>query len=73
MKKITPSTELVREGQFVAEVSVNLIETDGDWPSYLSLDDAEKLDKVRLALREGDWKAASARARVFELTPVGVG
>jgi hypothetical protein len=33
MKKITPSTELVREGQFVAEVSVNLIETDGDWSS----------------------------------------
>jgi hypothetical protein len=70
MKTITPSTELVHEGRFVAKVPVNLIETAGDWSPYLPLDDAEKLDKVRLAPRAGNLKAASALARVYELTPV---
>jgi hypothetical protein len=71
MKKIAQTTELVHEGRYVAEVDVALIETAGDWSPYLSLDDAEKLDKVRLALRAGDLKAASALAKVYELTPVG--
>ena len=31
---------LVREGDFVAEVDVHLIESDGGWAPYLSLDDA---------------------------------
>jgi hypothetical protein len=70
MKTIVPSTELIREGRFVAEVPVDLIETTGEWSPFLSIDDAEKLDKVRLALRAGDLKAASALARVYELKPV---
>jgi hypothetical protein len=72
MTTITPSTELVREGGYVAEVSVDLIETGSDWSPYQSIDDAEKLDKVRLALRAGDVKAASALAKVYALTPVAV-
>ena len=32
--------------------------------------DAKKLDEVRLALRRGDLKAASALARIYELKPV---
>jgi hypothetical protein len=70
MKKITRSTELVHEGRYMAEVPVDLIETAGDWSPYLSIDDAEKLDKVRSALRAGDLKAAAALASVFELTPI---
>ena len=38
--------------------------------SHLSIDDARTLDEVREALRRGDLKAASRRARVFNLTPV---
>ncbi len=63
MKTVTPSIELIHEGRYVAEVPVDLIETAGDWSPYLSLDDAEKLDKVRLVLRAGDLRAASALAR----------
>jgi len=37
--------------------------------SHLSIDDARTLDEVREALRRGDLKAASRRARVFNLTP----
>ena len=63
---------LVHEGNHVAEVDVNLIETDSGWSPYLSLDDAYKLDDVRDALRRGDVRSASRLARIFSLTPVAV-
>lgn len=63
--------KLVREGDFVAEVDVNLVEADGSWTPYLTLDDAYKLDDVREALRAGDVTRASRLAsRVYRLTPV---
>ncbi|KKL13233.1 hypothetical protein LCGC14_2527780, partial [marine sediment metagenome] len=37
---------------------------------YLSLEDAEKLDEVREALRKEDVLTASKLARVFRLTPL---
>jgi hypothetical protein len=60
----------LHEGDYVAEVDVELVETDGSWSPYLSLDDAYRLDDVRDALRRGDIKAASRLARVYTLTPV---
>jgi len=63
-------TKLVREGAYAAEVEVELIESDGGWAPYLSLDDARKLDSVREALRRGDIPTASRLARVFSLTPL---
>ena len=42
--------KLVHEGPYVAEVEVELIDTDEGWSPYLSLDDANKLDDVRMAL-----------------------
>ena len=63
--------KLVREGEFVAEVDVNLLETEGGWAPYLSVDDAYRLDDVRDALRAGDVKRASQIATcVYRLTPV---
>jgi hypothetical protein len=65
--------KLVREGEFVAEVDVELLETEGGWTPYLSLEDAYKLDDVREALRAGDVGRASQLAdRVYRLTPVQV-
>jgi len=64
---------LVREGEFVAEVDVELLETEGGWTPYLSLEDAYKLDDVREALRAGDVGRASQLAdRLYRLTPVQV-
>ncbi|MCX6618858.1 MAG: hypothetical protein NTZ98_22510 [Acidobacteria bacterium] len=64
---------LVREGEFVAEVDVELLETEGGWTPYLSLEDAYKLDDVREALRAGDVGRASQLAdHVYRLTPVQV-
>ena len=64
-----PHTKLVHEGQYAAEVDVQLIDDEG-WSPYLSLEDAEKLDEVRKALLRQDIKRAAELARVFELTPV---
>jgi hypothetical protein len=65
-------TKLVHEGQYVAEVEVNLIDTENGWSPYLSLDDAYRLDDVREALRRGDLAKAGQKAKVFTLTPVAV-
>jgi hypothetical protein len=62
--------KLIHEGEFVAQVDVELIYTDEGWSPYLSFDDARKLDEVREALRKGDLKVASQSARVYKLTPV---
>ena len=62
--------KLVQEGEYVAEVEVEIIESDEGWAPYLSLQDARKLDAVREALRDGNLAAAMKAARVFRLTPV---
>jgi hypothetical protein len=62
--------KLVHEGDYVAAVEVQLIEADEGWSPYLTLEDAERLDDVREALRRGDVAEASKLARVFHLTPV---
>lgn len=66
------TTKMVYEGEYVAEVKVTLIESDDEWAPYLSVQDAEKLDAVREALRRGNLHSASKIARVFRLTPVMV-
>lgn len=65
-------TKLVRVGEYLAEVDVELILTDDDWSPYLSVHDACKLDDVREALEQGDLEAAARLARVFALTPVAI-
>jgi hypothetical protein len=65
-------TKFVHEGQYVAEVDVELIDMNQGWSPYLSLDDAYKLDDIRNALRLGDVKSAARLARIFTLTPIAV-
>ena len=69
MKKVI-RTKFIHEGQFAAEVQVELTETDDEWSPYLSLEEAYKLDDIREALRRGDVCVAARNARVFTLTPV---
>ncbi|MXY07760.1 MAG: hypothetical protein F4Y61_03845 [Rhodothermaceae bacterium] len=64
------TTKLVRVEAYAAEVEVELIAGDAGWPPYLSVRDAEKLDDVREALREGDLELAARMSRVFRLTPI---
>ncbi len=62
--------KLVHEGNYVAEVDIELIETGEGWSPYLSLKDAEKLDDVRVALRHEDIDTASKLSKVYRLSPV---
>jgi len=64
--------KIVREGNYLAEVTIELIESGEGWAPYLSLEDAQKLDDVREALRQGDIKTAAKRSKVFILKPVAV-
>jgi hypothetical protein len=66
------TVELIHEGSYAAEVLVELIEDDTGWSPYLSLEDAKKLDAVRLALRKGEIAEAAKHGRVFELKPISV-
>jgi hypothetical protein len=65
-------TKFVREGQYGAEVDIELIDEEVGWPPYLSLEDAQKLDDVREALRRGDLEQVAQLARVFKLTPIAI-
>jgi len=62
--------ELIREGKYVAEVGIELIDQEGSWSPTMSLTDARKLEAVRTALRRGDTAEAAKYGRVYELTPI---
>lgn len=62
--------EFIHVGRYAAEVPVELIEDEAGWSPYFSLEDAKKLDAVRVALKGGDIAAAAKHGRVFELLPV---
>jgi len=62
--------KIIHEGGYAAEVPIELIEDDTAWSPYLSLEDAKKLDAVRIALKSGDVATATKYGRIFELHPV---
>ena len=62
-------TKLIRQGEYVAEVEIELDE-GGTWGATMSKEDAFKIDDVRNALREGDLVKAASLARVYRLTPI---
>ena len=65
--------KLVREGDLVAEVNVQLLEDAGAWSPVLSIADVTRLDDVRHALRSGDLGRASRLAdHVYRLTPLAL-
>lgn len=67
---IGKTVKLIHEGRYAAEIPVELIEDETGWSPYLSVEEAKKLDSVRLALRRGDVAEAARHGQVFELTPI---
>jgi hypothetical protein len=63
-------TKLIREKDFAAEVTVELLDSPEAWGPHLSPEDAAKLDSVRLALRNGNISEAQKLSRVYRLTPI---
>ncbi len=62
--------KLVHEGKYVAEVEVEIIDSENAWSPYISLEDAFKLDRVRELLRDGNIKEAKAYGKIYKLKPV---
>ena len=67
---IRKTTEIIHEGKYAAEVPIELLYSEDSWSPTMSLEDARKLETVRLALQRGDIAEAAKHGRVFELTPV---
>ena len=70
MTRMRKTIELIHESKYAAEIEVELLYSDDSWSPTMSLEDARKLETVRLALRRGDITEAAKYGRVFELTPV---
>ncbi len=68
----TYKTKYTHEGRYVAEIDVELIDTEGGWAPYLPIEEALKLDNVREALRSGDLKNAAKTARLYKMQPLAV-
>jgi hypothetical protein len=67
---IRKTIKLIHEGKYAAEVPIELLYSEDSWSPTMSLEDARKLETVRLALQRGDVAEAAKHGRVFELTPV---
>ncbi len=65
-------TKFIHEGQYAAAVEIEWVESDTGWPPYLSVEDAQKLDDVREALKTGDLRKTGHVARIYQLTPLAV-
>lgn len=63
-------TQMIHEGCYAAEVEITLIDDEALWGPIVSKEDVFKTERVRLALRRGDIKAAAKEAKVFELLPL---
>jgi len=70
--KTRRQVKFIHEGNYVAEVDIELIEDYNGWSPYLSLQDAYKLDDVRDALRRGDLESAAHHARIYTLQPIAI-
>ena len=66
----TKRIELIRVGELIAEVEIELHDDAGDWSPAISLDDARKLDAVRAALVRNDMAAAEKAGRVYRMLRV---
>jgi hypothetical protein len=62
--------KLIHEGDYIAEVEVELVYTGEGWSPYLSVNDAQRLDDVRELLRSGEIESAARFARIYKLTPI---
>ncbi len=67
--------EFIREGDYLAIVDMEMIDSGRELAPHIPLlvppvKAKAKLDAVRIALRNGDIKAAAKLARIYELKPV---
>jgi len=64
------TVKMVHEGDYAAEITVELIEDETGWSPYLEPEEARKIDEVRRALAAGGVKTAARYATVYRLETV---
>ena len=67
------TTKLIRAGEYVAEVDVELTDAPDGWALYLPAAEEKRLSEATAALQRVDLAAAARQGRVFRLTPVTAG
>ena len=60
----------IHEGSYVAEVGMELEDSDTGWSPTMSMEDACRLDDVRESLQQGDLETASRNSLVYEMRRV---
>jgi len=60
----------IHEGLYVAEVEIELVDSDSGWSPTMSLRDALKLDEIRAYLHVGNLVAAVKYATVYEMRKI---
>lgn len=68
MKKI--KTKLVHEGQYIAEVPIEVEDVDQPWAPWVTGEEVQKLDDVRLALRRNDIETAGKYGKIYRVIQV---
>ena len=63
-------TKYIHAGRYVAEVEVDLIESEDELAPYLSVEGATRLDDFREALQKEDMESASRYGRIYKLEPI---
>lgn len=63
-------TKLVHEGQYIAEVPIEVEDIDQPWAPWVNVEEARKLDEVRLALRRNDIETAGKYGKIYRVTQV---
>ncbi len=65
-------TKYLHEGAYVAEVEIELTDSDTGWSPTMSLETAYRLDDIREALRHGDLATAAKYATIYEMKKVAI-
>ena len=68
MKKT--KVKLIHEGQYIAEVPIEVDDVDQPWAPWVTVEEARKLDEVRLALRRNDIETAGKHGKIFRVSQV---
>ena len=63
-------THSIRVGNYMAEVAVDFEYRGEDWGYTIGMEDVEKIERVRAALKSGNIAQARKEAKIFELHPV---
>jgi len=69
-KQTKETVKHIHEGKYAADVRITFHYDGSGWDPTIDSADIEKLERVRLALRNGDLATAAREAEVFELLPV---